>query len=509
MDSPAKSPGSLKKRMNAIENTKRELQEVTESLVSIEAKKNELAETKQQLNQIIEEYETSAALLERNRQRKDIETSIGHLNTSYNEADLLLSEVKGLEADLERSQAELAAIEGMESQQQISEYRQRLDSIKIRQDDIRKDLSNREREIDDIKRSINERKVLNLLASRQFLIVSIVTIVVVIGIILLFLAMLARGSLAQERTKLAQIEERIKAMNTSLRELDTEKASLLAKANCKNSDEFYQKEKNFSYWLGQKWRLEAQLRGRLGGKTIDEIGYQRQEIARNLAVEQVKLTESLQATALSPEKYVELETRANILKKRHDELEKKEMECEAAIKWARFDAEDKIKLEEQLESLQESLRRDEYRVKIYELTREYISKAREHIFFSANDTLESEIQKYLTVFTNGKYERVKVEKGSLEFSIFSDEKGDWVKPEELSGGVKDEFYLAGRLALVKVIFDQKRPPLILDDPFSNFDSVRLSKTLELLKEISAEYQVIIFTFKDTYDDIADNIITLN
>jgi len=115
----------------------------------------------------------------------------------------------------------------------------------------------------------------------------------------------------------------------------------------------------------------------------------------------------------------------------------------------------------------------------------------------------------LAVFTNHKYKQVRVDKEALAFWVYSDEKGDWAKPEELSGGAIDEFYLAFRLALVKLIFDDKKPPLILDDPFVNFDSVRLINTLDFFKTLASEYQIIIFTLGDLYDEAADNVISLS
>jgi len=148
-------------------------------------------------------------------------------------------------------------------------------------------------------------------------------------------------------------------------------------------------------------------------------------------------------------------------------------------------------------------------VKVYELAREFISQARTDILSSAEEALEKEIQRYLAVFTNGKYKQVKVNKEALKFGVYSDEKGDWAKPEELSGGVIDEFYLAFRLALAELIFGDKKPPLILDDPFVNFDSVRLANTLNFFKTLASDYQIIIFTLSDLYDKVADNIILLN
>jgi len=148
-------------------------------------------------------------------------------------------------------------------------------------------------------------------------------------------------------------------------------------------------------------------------------------------------------------------------------------------------------------------------VKVYELARKFIFQARTEILSSTEEALEKEIQRYLAVFTNERYKQVRVNKEALEFWVYSDEKGDWAKPEELSGGVIDEFYLAFRLALAKLIFDDKKPPLILDDPFVNFDSVRLATTLDFFKTLASEYQIIIFTLGDLYDKVADNVIVLS
>jgi len=50
--------------------------------------------------------------------------------------------------------------------------------------------------------------------------------------------------------------------------------------------------------------------------------------------------------------------------------------------------------------------------------------------------------------------------------------------------------------------------LLLDDPFVNFDSIRLANTLSFLKTLASDYQIIIFTLSDLYDKVADNIILL-
>ena len=247
----------------------------------------------------------------------------------------------------------------------------------------------------------------------------------------------------------------------------------------------------------------------LSGKTIQDFERQRTEVARKLAVEGEKLTDDLKETRLSPEEYVELERRVQSLEAKQAELEKQKRRCEVIIEQARFNMEDQIRLEEELESLQEALKHEERKVKVYALAREFVSRARIEIFSSTEEALEKEIQRYLAVFTNDKYKQVRrVNKETMEFWIYSDEKGDWARPEDLSGGVIDEFYLAFRLALAGFIFGDKKPPLILDDPFVNFDSVRLANTLNFFKTLASDYQIIIFTLGDLYDKVADNIILL-
>jgi DNA repair exonuclease SbcCD ATPase subunit len=505
----AKSPGILKSLKNRIDSILQRLEEVKAQLSVVEARKIELVETDEELVGIIAEYKNLKALLEKNKQRKELEENIEKFTTSYDETEQLVKEVNNLIAGLERADESLKAIEGIENRQQISEFRSKLAGFKIRQNDIENHLLSRENEIAGAKEQLNKKGLLKFLSSRQFTIFSAAAIIIVIGLILIAIAMWAKSKLTQERTKISELEERIQSMREFLEELDKEEKELLAQTRCKTIDEFDEKEKDFSRWLGEKMQFEAQLKGRLGGKTIEEIEEKRQEMARNLAVEQAKLTEDLKATALSPEKYIELEGKAEGLEARQTELENRKRDCKAAIKYAKFDAEEQIKFEEELESLQESLKREEYKVSVYELAREFISRARTEVFSSATETLEKEIQKNLAVFTNGKYDQVKVNKENLEFWTYSKEKDDWVKPEELSGGVIDEFYLASRLALVKLIFGDKKPPLILDDPFGNFDAVRLAKTLEFFRQLDDDYQIIIFTFKDSYDEVASNVIILD
>ena len=74
-----------------------------------------------------------------------------------------------------------------------------------------------------------------------------------------------------------------------------------------------------------------------------------------------------------------------------------------------------------------------------------------------------------------------------------------------SQGTLDLVYLAARIGLVRLVTGDRRPPLILDDPFVTLDDARATRALELLKRISADFQVIYLTTSDRYDAAADAV----
>jgi len=519
LDRPAKIKGSLASLRDQRDEYLGKYNEVRDEVSKVEAQKIELVEVNKQLAQIKEEYEQSKALLEKNRQRKDIEASIKGLEQKYDEVEELLGGINELMAKLEGANEALRFIEGFESEQQVSEFRKKLDAVQNRRGDIEKDLTMREKELAEAKEKLERKKFVGFFSSRKGIATAIVILAggiigtlvgpfYLLGLIILGAAFLAIAALVRDKNNISVIEGRIQDMKEALGKLGREEEDLLAVAKCKTVGEFDKKERDFGFRLKEKNSLEAQLKGMLRGKTVEDFQKQKREIAKYLAVEQAKLTEDLKETRLSPEEYIELERKFQSLKAKQDELEDRKRDSVAVIKTAKVDAESQIKLEEELEGFQEALKHEERKVKVYELAREFISQARTEILSSTEEALEKEIQRYLAVFTNDKYKQVRVIKEALEFWVYSDEKGDWAKPEDLSGGVIDEFYLAFRLALAELIFGDKKPPLILDDPFVNFDSVRLANTLNFFKMLASDYQIIIFTLGDLYDKVADNIILL-
>ena len=103
---------------------------------------------------------------------------------------------------------------------------------------------------------------------------------------------------------------------------------------------------------------------------------------------------------------------------------------------------------------------------------------------------------------------MQVDEAELSLRLWSPERGDWVDARSLSQGTIDSLYLAARLGLVLQVTQDRRPPLIFDDPFLTFDATRAQQAVELLRGMAADHQVIYLTASDRYDAVAERVIEL-
>ncbi len=76
----------------------------------------------------------------------------------------------------------------------------------------------------------------------------------------------------------------------------------------------------------------------------------------------------------------------------------------------------------------------------------------------------------------------------------------------LSNGTIDQLYLSLRIAVTETVFNIKeRLPLILDEPFAQYDDKRTENALKLISELGKKQQVIIFTCKQREIEMIENL----
>ena len=101
---------------------------------------------------------------------------------------------------------------------------------------------------------------------------------------------------------------------------------------------------------------------------------------------------------------------------------------------------------------------------------------------------------YMSLMTGGRYTSLLVNR---DFSVKTGMEGDSVarQAEYLSAGALDLMYFALRLAICRLALPDAQAPLILDDTLVDLDPERTAQAMSLLREISKERQVIVFTCK--------------
>jgi chromosome segregation protein len=89
-------------------------------------------------------------------------------------------------------------------------------------------------------------------------------------------------------------------------------------------------------------------------------------------------------------------------------------------------------------------------------------------------------------------------------SIKVREGGREVVPAQLSQGARDQLYLSLRLAIADLLSHGVRLPFVFDDPFLNWDAMRLEQNRQLLVELSRRRQIILFSHSAIFAPWGEN-----
>ncbi|HOT49580.1 MAG TPA: AAA family ATPase [Candidatus Hydrogenedentes bacterium] len=105
---------------------------------------------------------------------------------------------------------------------------------------------------------------------------------------------------------------------------------------------------------------------------------------------------------------------------------------------------------------------------------------------------------FLREITCGAYDEIFVSR-ELRISVRIPHTRQIVEDPErrLSKGTVDQIYLALRLAMVQCLGElDESIPMLLDDPFANYDDTRLDQALRLLARLAEKNQIILFTCRE-------------
>lgn len=112
--------------------------------------------------------------------------------------------------------------------------------------------------------------------------------------------------------------------------------------------------------------------------------------------------------------------------------------------------------------------------------------------------LASRASQYFAQITAGRYSDVLISRDlTISVRIPQTNRMNEAPEKTLSKGTVDQLYLALRLALVQSVSEIGEPvPMLLDDPFANYDDGRLARTMNLINDIAKINQVVLFTCRE-------------
>jgi len=246
----------------------------------------------------------------------------------------------------------------------------------------------------------------------------------------------------------------------------------------------------------------------LGGATVQELEHRYETLQETL--EKVKRDKRDLSQFIVDESDLARQAQINSqYEERIKDLERERTVLRQQIESAEGGAELLASFVERREYLRAKAGRLLHDVAILRLTANCVNEARQNVLVSTLEVLNVRTSEILNRLTSGRYSKVRFDKSSMKFRIFSEDRGDWIDPEGgVSSGTLDQVYLAARLALADIVSEHKNPPVILDDPFANYDEKRLDNAMKVLKEMSADHQILLLTSHGHYDRWADTTIIL-
>lgn len=188
----------------------------------------------------------------------------------------------------------------------------------------------------------------------------------------------------------------------------------------------------------------------------------------------------------------EIELQKNSYSKELIEVEKEIKDKENEIANRFIGKRTLFEIEEELEETKELININEKKLRALELTKDVLEKAFKEIQKNYGPVLNAKVSEYIRKFSLNKYYDAKV---SENFELILKNKEEEMIPANyLSNGALDGVYLALRLGLIDLIFNENENiTIFLDDAFVQYDDVRVEGIIEELYKISKTKQIILFT----------------
>jgi len=199
------------------------------------------------------------------------------------------------------------------------------------------------------------------------------------------------------------------------------------------------------------------------------------------------------------------------LKKQVEELKEQKIELKTSVSTTTSLVESPEEVQEKLDALNEKIEELQNKFQEHGFAADFLELAQTQVQKKFTPIIEKDSKHILKEVTDNRYEDMRINEENLDISIIAPEINQYVDVYVLSQGARDQIYFALRTVLTNLLCGNLNMPLILDDPFHNFDEIRLEKTIEAIKNISREKQIILIShrpYHNEFEKFATNVIEL-
>lgn len=158
-------------------------------------------------------------------------------------------------------------------------------------------------------------------------------------------------------------------------------------------------------------------------------------------------------------------------------------------------------LQDDLSEWSEKRQEDIKKAELLDQTIHYLQESKDALSRSYLGSIYQSFTKYMKRLMGEEEENIFIDQ---DLDVQMERRGAARDLAYFSAGQTDIVMICMRFALVDALFGDKKPFVILDDPFINFDDDNTKRALRLLKELSKEHQIIYMTCNSSREPLLDN-----
>lgn len=151
------------------------------------------------------------------------------------------------------------------------------------------------------------------------------------------------------------------------------------------------------------------------------------------------------------------------------------------------------KAEEEISMLKDEIGREDVRMKAIQLLRSLVTQSQAEIMEAVAKPVEVAATMMMQRIAGGRLGNIRLGENLEPRQVHPEAAEAPVSLEELSGGEREQLFLATRLALAEVLAKYKRQLVVLDDVLMATDTGRFARSMSVLEDMAQRLQVLLLT----------------